>query len=140
MMVTLRTGLGRRGFLAAAVAPAVAACRSDAASARGVAERFLDAHYVRIDLGVARELTAGLARHKIEQEVVLTAGQEIDAGTRMPRVHYRLLEETPRDDATVRLVYETTIHVDGGDVFSRTIQLTLRRAEQGWQVSNYQEY
>ncbi len=139
-MAALRAGLGRRGLLAAVVMPAVAACRSDAASARGVAERFLDAHYVAIDLAAARELTAGLARHKIEQEVALTAGQAIDAGTRMPRVHYRLLEETPRDDATVSLAYETTIHVDGGDVFSRTIQVTLRRAEQGWQVSNYQEY
>src|SRR6187397_2134684 len=45
------------------------ACRPDASTPQGTAERFLDAHYVRIDLREALPLTSGLARHKVEDEM-----------------------------------------------------------------------
>ena len=44
----------------------VAACRPDPSTPRGTAERFLDAHYVHIDLRSALPFTSGLARHKVE--------------------------------------------------------------------------
>jgi len=72
------------------------ACRPDASTPQGTAERFLDAHYVRIDLRDALPFTSGLARHKVEDELQLVEGQPIDAATRKPTVHYRLLEEHPR--------------------------------------------
>ena len=58
---------GRRGrqwiaallFLGASWA---GACHSDPESTRGVAERFLDAHYVNIDLPAAEALAAGVAK------------------------------------------------------------------------------
>src|SRR5258706_413508 len=62
---------------------------------RATAERFLDAHYVRIALPAALEFTADLARHKVENEMRLVQGQTIDETTRKPSVHYRLLEEHP---------------------------------------------
>ncbi len=131
----------RRGScLVVALALGFVACRSDERTARGVAERFLDTHYVHIDLLASRPYTSGLARHKIDEEIRLTAGQSIDTGTRMPRVHYQLLDERLRDTDTVSFAYEASIHVDEGDSFQRTIQLTVRRGADGWTVSNYQEY
>src|SRR2546422_9047458 len=73
----------------------LAGCRAAANTPRGTAERFLDAHYVRIDLPAALEFTADLARHKVENEMRLVQGQTIDETTRKPSVHYRLLEEHP---------------------------------------------
>src|SRR6187397_1712176 len=46
----------------------------------------------------ALPFTSGLARHKVEDELQLVEGQPIDAATRKPTVHYRLLEEHPDGD------------------------------------------
>lgn len=117
-----------------------AGCASPADTPRGTAERFLDAHYVEINLPVARSYTSGLAREKIDDEARLTRGQVIDAGTRMPRVHYRLVEERPRDDAVVSFVYDAEFRVDGAETVHRKLQLTVRHDGTDWRVTNYQEY
>ncbi|HVM95618.1 MAG TPA: hypothetical protein VMT89_04485, partial [Candidatus Acidoferrales bacterium] len=82
-------------------------CRPDPNSPRGVAEQFVDAHYVRIDLPAAKGVVAGLALHKLEEEQRLTAGNAIDESTRLPTVRYRLLEEKSETD-TASFVYEGT--------------------------------
>jgi hypothetical protein len=119
---------------------AVAGCASPTDTPRGTAERFLDAHYVQIDLPAARSYTSGLARQKIDNEARLTSGQVIDAGTRMPRVHYRLVEEQPRDDTVVSFVYDAEFRVDDAATLHRKLQLTVRRDGEVWSVTNYQEY
>lgn len=118
---------------------AVAAC-TDPASPRGVAEHFLDAHYVQIDLPRALGFTAGVARRKVEQEIGLTAGQSIDASTRAPHVRYRLLEERSDGDASTSYVYEGKISVEDADTFVRRWLVTVRRADEGWRVTNFQEF
>jgi len=117
-----------------------AGCGAPDDTPRGTAERFLDAHYVEINLPVARSYTSGLAREKIDDEARLTRGQVIDATTRMPRVHYRLVEEQPRDEAVVSFVYDAEFRVDGAETVHRKLQLTVRRDGEGWRVTNYQEY
>jgi hypothetical protein len=114
-------------------------CRPDASTARGTAERFLDAHYVAIDLAAARALTTGLARHKVEAEVDLVRGQDIDETTRKPVVHYKLLEEHPQGDDAVNFLYLGSIVVADADRFERRWLVTVRREEPGWRVTNYQE-
>jgi hypothetical protein len=118
----------------------LAGCTSPADTPRGTAERFLDAHYVEINLPVARSYTSGLAREKIDDEARLTRGQVIDAATRMPSVHYRLVEERPRDDTVVSFVYDAEFRVDGAETVHRKLQLTVRRDGEDWRVTNYQEY
>ena len=115
------------------------ACRPDATTPRGAAERFLDAHYVRIDLPAALEVTSGLARHKVEDEIRLVQGQEIDDSTRKPTVHYRLLEEHPDGDHAVNYLFRANITVEDADGFERRWLVTVRREESGWRVTNYQE-
>ena len=117
----------------------VVACRPDANTPQGAAELFLDAHYVHIDLHQALPLTAGLARHKVEDEIKLVEGQTIDAGTRKPTVHYRLLETHPDGEHSVNYLYLASITVEDAGGFERRWMVTVRREPEGWRVTNYQE-
>ena len=117
----------------------IVACGPDASTPQGTAERFLDAHYVRIDLREALPFTSGLAHHKVEDEIELVEGQPIDAGTRKPTVHYRLLETHPDGDQAVRYLYLATITVEDAGSFERRWMVTVRHEPEGWRVSNYQE-
>jgi hypothetical protein len=114
-------------------------CHSDPASPRGAAERFLDAHYVAIDLAAALPLTSGLARAKVEREQALVRGVEIDETTRKPQVWYRLLEERPLDADGVQLLYLGTLSPEGIERFDRRWLVTVRREPSGWTVSNFEE-
>ena len=117
----------------------VAGCRAAANTPRGTAERFLDAHYVRIDLPAALEFTSGVARQKVETELRLVQGQAIDETTRKPSVHYRLLEEHPDGAAAVRYLYRGSIAIEDADRLERRWLVTVRFAEGGWRVTNYEE-
>jgi hypothetical protein len=134
------TTAARRWIGALALAALVAAgCRPDPSTARGTAERFLDAHYVAIDLVAARELTSGLARHKVDAEVDLVRGQVIDETTRKPVVHYKLLEEHPQGEDAVNFLYLGSITVADAGGFERRWLVTVKREAPGWRVTNYQE-
>ena len=116
------------------------ACQPDPDSARGIAERFLDAHYVSIDLQAAKAYCAGLALRRLEDEIRLTAGHSIDESTRQPQVYYQLLEERRRAKNKASLLYEATIVVEGAGQFQKKILLTLRNRGEGWRVTNYNEF
>lgn len=118
----------------------MSACQPDPATARGTAERFLDAHYVRIDLPAARAYCTGFALSRIEEEIRLTQGQPIDAATRPPRVYYNLKETTPRGESRTSFVYELDFLVEGAGRFTKNVVLTLQRRAEGWRVVNYLEY
>ena len=115
------------------------ACHPDPSTARGTAESFLDAHFVRIDLPAALPFTSGLARHKVESEIELVRGQQIDETTRKPSVHYSMLEEHPDGADAVSFVYRGHIRVEDADSFERRWLVTVRRDADGWRVTNYQE-
>lgn len=114
-------------------------CRRDLGTARGVVEEFLDQHYVHIDLNKAKEHSVGLALEKINEEIRLTSGQVIDASTRKPRVHYRLLE-TKEGDRRASFLYEGTIEAEDAPVFTRRWLVAARKEENRWLVSNFTEY
>jgi hypothetical protein len=116
-----------------------AGCRPDPSTARGTAERFLDAYYVMIDLRGALPYTAGLARDKVERGIALTAGQAIDASTEKPAVRYALLDEHPAGADVVQFAYRGTVSPPGSDAFERRWLLTVRRGAEGWRVTNFEE-
>jgi hypothetical protein len=118
----------------------LSACQPDPNSPRGVAERFLDAHYVRMDLQAAKAYCTGLALKRVEDEIRLTEGQVIDANTRLPRVYYSLVKETPRGDTSVSFQYQARITVAGGGEFQKELLLSLRKGQDGWRVMNYSEF
>ena len=66
----------------------LSACGHDFNTAQGVAEEFVDHHYVNFDLQKAKNFTVSVALAKIDEEIRLTTGQTIDASTQKPRVNY----------------------------------------------------
>ncbi|HWP58186.1 MAG TPA: hypothetical protein VNL14_09885 [Candidatus Acidoferrales bacterium] len=136
--------MNRRGCLIGTVAAlvfasALAACRRDLRTADGVTEEFLDQHYVHINLVKAREYTVGLAEKKVDEEIRLTAGQVIDASTRKPRVHYRLLERKESADR-VSFLYLATIQPEDAPEFTRRWLVFARKHGDTWRVSNFTEF
>lgn len=115
------------------------ACRAHEGTPLGVAERFVDQHYVQIDLEAAKPFCTGLALQKIENEQRLTQGQPIDESTRKPTVRYRLLEK--KDDADhASFVFEGTINVEDAGKFTRKWLISTRRDDGVWKVSNFEEF
>ena len=112
----------------------------DLKTAEGVADEFVDQHYVNIDLPRTREYTVGLARDKIDDEIRLTRGQPIDASTRKTRIRYELTDKKQEGDARVSFFYKGTIEAEDGPEFTRRWIVVARKEGDGWRVSNFSEY
>jgi len=121
------------------LATLVIACGRDLSTAQGVVEEFVDQHYVNINLHKAKEYAAGLALEKINEELRLTAGQPIDASTRKPKVHYRLLEKK-QAESRASFLYEGTIRAEDAPEFNRRWLIAARKEGGEWRVSNFTEY
>ncbi len=117
----------------------VAGCGRDLNTAQGIAEEFVDQHYVNIDLQKSKEYSVGLALQKIDEEIRLTAGQAIDASTRKPAVHYRLLEKKS-GAGRASFLFEGTIMAEDAPEFTRRWLITTRKEGGRWRVSNFTEY
>ena len=114
-------------------------CGKDLQTARGVVEEFIDQHYVYINLKKAKEFCVGLALHKINEEIRLTAGQVIDASTRKPKVYYRLLEEKVGKQRA-SFIYQGTIRAQDAPEFTRRWLIIARQENGAWRVSNFKEF
>jgi len=115
-------------------------CRPDPSTPRGTAETFLDAHYVVIDLPAALPYTSGVARKKVQEELELVKGVQIDETTMKPLVRYTLLEEQADPDGGTKFLYHGKIMVDGADGLERRWLVTVRKETDGYRVTNYQEF
>ena len=116
----------------------LSACGRDLGTAQGVAEEFVDQHYVKIDLPQAKAYAVSVALEKINEEIRLTAGQQIDASTRKPKVNYQLLEKK-ESDGRASFLYEGTIQSDDGTSFTRKWLVAARKEGAQWRVSNFTE-
>jgi len=114
------------------------ACARDLNSPQGVAEEFVDQHYVNVDLQKAKNYTVSVALAKVNEEIRLTAGQKIDASTQKPRVNYTLLEKNESDKRSSYL-FEGKIQSDDGTSFTRKWLITTRKEGDQWRVSNFTE-
>jgi CRISPR/Cas system-associated protein Csx1 len=117
----------------------LAACGRDLRTAQGVVEEFVDHHYVYINLAKAKEYSVGLALQKIDEEIRLTSGQAIDASTRKPKVHYRLLEKK-EEPTRASFSYEVTIQAEDAPQFTRRLVIAARKENNQWRVSNFTEH
>ncbi len=129
----------RLGMMVLTVA-ALAGCRPDGKSAEGVAEGFVDAHYVRIDLQAAAPFCRGVALRKLQEEQRLTQGQPIDESTRKPTVRYRVIEKRAEDGDHATFIFEGTIRVEDAGQFTRKWLVTTSRSSDVWKVSNFEEF
>ncbi|MEX0802168.1 MAG: hypothetical protein WD688_02435 [Candidatus Binatia bacterium] len=113
-------------------------CGRDLSTAQGVAEEFVDHHYVTFDLQKAKAYAVSLALDKVNDEIRLTTGQKIDASTQKPRVNYRLLEKK-EGEQRASFLYEGTIQSDDGSSFTRKWLIAARKEGNQWRVSNFSE-
>jgi hypothetical protein len=114
------------------------ACGHDLNSAQGVAEEFVDQHYVQIDLAKAKKYAVSVALAKVDEEIRLTSGQPIDSSTQKPRVNYQLLEKNESEKRSTYL-YEGKIQSEDGTSFSKKWLITARQEGNQWRVSNFTE-
>jgi hypothetical protein len=113
-------------------------CGRDLGTAQGVAEEFVDQHYVRIDIQKAKQYAVGLALAKLNEEIRLTTGQAIDASTQKPKVNYALLEKKEAANRA-SFLYEGTIRSEDGTTFTRKWLIAARKEGNQWRVSNFTE-
>jgi hypothetical protein len=113
-------------------------CGRDLGTAQGVAEEFVDQHYVHIDIQKAKQYAVGLALEKLNEEIRLTKGQIIDASTQKPKVNYALLEKKEGANRA-SFLYEGTIRSDDGTTFTRKWLIAARKEGNQWRVSNFSE-
>ena len=113
-------------------------CGHDLNSAQGVAEEFVDQHYVQIDLAKAKKYAVSVALAKVDEEIRLTSGQPIDASTQKPRVNYQLLEKNENEKRATYL-YEGRIQSEDGTSFTKKWLITARLDGTQWRVSNFTE-
>jgi len=113
-------------------------CAPDDRTSRGVAEVFVDKHYVQIDPAAAEPFCAGLALQKVKQVRKLTEGLVIDASTKKPTVRYKIIEANEEPEHGT-YVFEGTIYVEGDDAFSRRWIVSTRKNGSTWKVSNFTE-
>ena len=116
----------------------LAGCGHDLGTAQGVAEEFVDQHYVYIDIQKAKQYAVGLALAKINEEIRLTAGQSIDVSTQKPKVNYSLLEKKESLNRA-SFLFEGTIRSDDGTTFTRKWLIAARKEGNQWRVSNFSE-
>ena len=113
-------------------------CGRDLGTAQGVADEFVDQHYVNFDLQKAKAYAVSVALEKVNEEIRLTAGQKIDAATNKPKINYRLLEKK-EGEQRASFLYEGTIQSDDGSSFTRKWLIAARKDADQWRVSNFTE-
>jgi hypothetical protein len=113
-------------------------CGRDLGTAQGVVEEFVDQLYVHFDLHKAKTYVVSIALDKVNEEIRLTAGHKIDAGTRKPKINYRLLEKK-ESEKRASFFYEGTIQSDDGSSFTRKWLIAARKEGNQWRVSNFTE-
>jgi hypothetical protein len=106
---------------------------------RAVVDRFIEAHYVAINLKSSERWCTGLALDKLHKEEALTLGQAIDDETRKPVIHYKLKGQRDGQDRVMYL-FLATIDVPDGGSFEKKWMITARKEGEIWKVSNYSEY
>ncbi len=139
--------IGRRTFILGASFTAVAAAllvylffggEQKKGGSVGAAEAFLNAYYVSIDLEMAKWLTEGVARTKIDRQIEEIKKMSLVNKNRS-KVSYRLLNERSLGDRKKAFSFELSIEPQGGKAFRRVVFLHLRRKDQNWRIHAFRE-
>lgn len=130
----------RRAFLLSLTVPfAVSATACEKASpSQQLADQFMEAYYVQIDVQNALPFTEGLAKEKLAGQLKLMQG---DGGSEpasgKPRVSLSLIDQkSPSEDSAI-YVYQVKTHVQ--DVGNRNVFVKLRKDGGKWLVSQFTE-
>jgi len=127
----------RRNFLASLAVPlAMAACQSQDPSQK-TATQFMDRYYVNMSLQEAKGLSTGLASEKLESQLKLLDGQNITAGTNVPKVMFHLVSSEKVGDGEMAYIYE--VKPEAEDIGRRKVYVKVRQENGKWLVSQFTE-
>ena len=104
----------------------------------GVARAFMEAYYIRVDLGAAKALAAGLASRKLEEQVTLTRSQAVGGATEEREVAFTLVARQEEGDQH-RFMYEVRIRLKGAGEFTRRSVVSVGQVGGAWRVTNFQD-
>ncbi|MFT4571485.1 MAG: hypothetical protein ACI8TX_002722 [Hyphomicrobiaceae bacterium] len=121
------------------------ACRASS-PAQASAERFLDAHYVRMNLALSHELAEGVARLKIAKEIELVSELTDQERPTMPRVHYSLQSDSlhSEHDGEGAVIFQYRLRIESAgssSALEKLVLLTVREpvAGEGFVVTNFSD-
>jgi hypothetical protein len=130
----------RRGFLLSLIVPltlAQTACSSRSPSEQ-VADKFMDAYYVKFSVAEALPLSADLAKEKLQGQLQLLQGAGgSDPAQDKPQVSYKLINRGAGSADTATYVYE--IHAQVQDLGKRMVFVKLRNEGGQWLVTQFTE-
>ncbi len=113
-------------------------------SPEGVAEEFLYRYFIELHQQGALQLSTGLAKDKIQEEIELLKGirsdPDLDLTQSKPFIDYKLLNSQKRSDESVAFVYDVSIKSKGGDASKRQLVLTTVKIEGKWKVKNFDTF
>ena len=125
--------------IATVVSFALAGC-SRGNTPEGVAERFVQAYYVRIDQTHALEFAGALARDKLQQELPLVAQARRGGGVEQarPKVEYTRTH-TRSEGRQVFFFYDLTIQPTTFSPILKQVLITTEQLGEQWKVINFSE-
>jgi len=126
-------------FLTMVVPLTLTGC-SSANTPEGVAERFVEAYYVRIDQAQALDLTAALAREKLQRELQLVTDARRGGGVEQarPKIEYTRAQTRP-EGQRVFVIYDLTIKPTQVPPILKRVLITTAQLEDHWKVINFAE-
>lgn len=131
----------RRKFFLTLVLPLTMSACAKPSEAERVAQKFMDAYYVQIDLKAAEQLSSGPAQERLSHQVQLldgtSTGTSPGAAANAPSVTYKLVsQETPGAGESV-YIFEVNPHVQA--IGQRKVFVKMREAGGKWTVSQFTE-
>lgn len=119
------------------LACALAFCACAPKSANDVADRFVDLYFVEIDQKRALDLTSGLAKSKLEEELSLVEKirQTYEPEQAKPSIFYKRKSSEVSGDHG-RMTYDLTIR-QGRDETQRSALISVEKVGDRWYVANF---
>jgi len=124
-------------YLCMGLALSVVACTRPEDSAEAAARAFLDRYFVELNQKAALDLTEGVARAKIDDEIRRLAGHEPSAQEERSRIYYRQVSRDTQDDG-VAFRFRLTVVIPGDATVEPDVLVRVRTTDGHWRVSNFE--
>ncbi len=117
---------------------------SHTSSPEDLANEFLFRYFIELNQRGALELSSGLARDKLEEEIELTQSirmtPDLDLAKHKPFLDYKLVNTQRRGEDGMTLFYDISIESPGGSPSKREVVLTTSRIDGAWKVTNFDTF
>jgi hypothetical protein len=113
--------------------------RASQAPAESTARDFMDAYYVKADLGVAELFVDGLALERVKNSLALREGLSVDGAAHQPKVRFELLETRQGADEA-EFIYKVEFRPEKADPVRKKTRVKVRLREGLWKVTQFTDH